>query len=153
MENLTITLTNRRHIDGFVQAANGSNMTPEELAFEFLSQQGERYADGFGIGVITSAALIKRFTPAEYGVILVASVADPEASLEEQMLAGQISALIDGLTSTPQVNLDDPRILTGLEQLVAIGLLEESRIPEIIHYDHIEPVGKPQTDGLEPEIV
>ncbi|MFZ9326302.1 MAG: hypothetical protein ACO24H_02435, partial [Polynucleobacter sp.] len=77
---LTITLTDPRLIDGWVEAANRNGTTPEAIAGGFLENQGRSYADLFGVGVITGAAFVARFTPAEYGTILAAAevVAVPE---------------------------------------------------------------------------
>ena len=132
---LTITLTNPRHIDGYVQAANGSGMTPEALALEFLEQQGARYADNFRIGIITSAAFMARFTPAEYGAILAASA-------EETENGQAVSGLIAQLTSSPNVSMDDPRLETGLQLLVNLGLLESDRIPDLLAYERPIPAGE-----------
>jgi len=101
MDTLTITLTNPRQIDGYIKAANNAGMTPEALAEEFLAQQGARYADGFRIGVITGAAFVARFTPAEYGAILayaglIQPVPDPvyqvPTAQEQQMYDDAVAA-------------------------------------------------------------
>ena len=128
MDTLTITLTNARQIDGFITAANGAGMTPEALALEFLSQQGARYADDFRIGVITGAAFIARFTPAEYGAILTAAETN-EA----------VAALVADLKASPNVALDDPRLEPGLALLVSEGLLDAARPAEILAYDRPTP--------------
>jgi hypothetical protein len=80
LSTLTVTLTDPRLIDGWVEAANRNGTTPEAIAGGFLENQGRSYADLFGVGVITSAAFVARFTPAEYGAILAAAevVAVPE---------------------------------------------------------------------------
>ena len=134
MNTLSITLSNARQIDGFVEAANRAGMTPEALALDFLSQQGQRYADDFRIGNITSAAFISRFTPAEYGAILTAAAEDSE---DGQAVAG----LIAQLTASPNVALDDPRLQPGLELLVGLELLDAARPAEILAYSHPEPAG------------
>lgn len=139
MDTLTITLTNARLVDGYVQAANGAGMTPEDLALEFLTQQGARYADSFGIGVITSSAFMKRLKPAEYGAILAACEA-PEGATEEQVAgAAELSGLVDELTSNPTIKLDDPRVINGLDKLAFVGLIAKSRIPELLYYDRPQP--------------
>ena len=73
LSSLTIALTDTRLIDGWVEAANRNNTTPEAIAEKFLTNQGRSYADLFGVGVITSAAFVARFTPTEYGAILAAA--------------------------------------------------------------------------------
>ena len=128
MDTLTITLTNPRHIDGYTQAANGAGMTPEALALEFLEAQGARYANDFRIGWMTSATFITRFTPSEYASILEAANTDP-----------QVDALVKELLQSPVVVVDDPRLAPGLQYLVFAGLLEESRVPELLAYDRPTP--------------
>lgn len=135
MNTLTITLINARQIDGFVQAANGAGVTPEALALEFLSQQGARYAADFKVGVITSAAFMARFTPAEYGAILAAAAEDTESG---QAVAG----LVAQLTASPNVALDDPRLQPGLALLVSLELLDAERVPELLAYERPAPAGE-----------
>ena len=124
MDTLTITLTNARQIDGYIQAANNAGMSPEALALEFISAQGARYADGFKIGIITGAAFIARFTPAEYGAILTAAETN-EA----------VAGLIAELTASSNVALDAPRLAPGLALLVSEGLLDAARPAEILAYE------------------
>ena len=128
LSSLTITITEPRIIDGWVEAANRNGTTPEAIAGEFLAQQGTSYADLFGIGIITSAAFMARFTPEEYGTIMSAAQDSPE-----------IGALVEQLTASPTVALDDPRVAAGLEQLVAAELLDEARVPELLSYVRPEP--------------
>ena len=125
---LTLILTDTRIIDGWVEAANRNGTTPEQLALEFLKYQGASYADLFRIGIITSSAFIRRFTPAEYGAILAAAEESPE-----------VNALVDELISSPTVALDDPRLGPGLEALAQAGLIEPGRIEELMAYDRPEP--------------
>jgi beta-phosphoglucomutase-like phosphatase (HAD superfamily) len=128
LPSLTITITEPRIIDGWVEAANRNGITPEAIAGEFLAQQGTSYANLFGIGIITSAAFMARFTPEEYGTIMSAVQEVPE-----------IGALVEQLTALPTVALDDPRVAAGLEQLVAAELLDEARVPELLAHVRPEP--------------
>lgn len=131
LSTLTITLSDTRLIDGWVAAANANGYTPEAIAKEFLQQQGKSYADLYKIGVVTSAAFIRRFTPQEYGTILAAA---------EQ--SAEVSALVDELTNSPTVALDDPRLEPGLQALAAAGLIAAERIPVILAYARPEPGGQ-----------
>lgn len=139
MDTLTITLTDRRVIDGYIEAANRAGMTPEVLAAEFASDQGKRYADGFKIGLLTSAAFVQRFTPAEYGAILAASVPPEDATPEELEVASAVASLVTELTSSPMVSLDDPRLGPGLGLLVSAGLIAPERVAELLEYDRSVP--------------
>lgn len=128
MDLITITLTNARQIDGYIQAANNAGMTPEALALEFLAQQGARYADDFKIGVLTSAAFIKRLNPEEYAGIVTAA----ESSSE-------IAGLVEQFTEQSMIVLDDERLIAGLQQLVEIGLLTQERKAELLLYQRPQP--------------
>ena len=101
MNTLSLTVTNPRHIDGFIIAANGAGMTPEALLSEFVAQQGARYANDFRVGIITGAAFVARFTPQEYGAILayagaIQHVPDPVYQVptaeEQQMYDDAVAA-------------------------------------------------------------
>jgi len=132
LPSLTITITEPRIIDGWVEASLRNSTTPEAIAAEFLNQQGTSYANLFGIGIITSAAFMARFTPAEYAAIVTAAEQSPE-----------VAALVEQLTASPTVALDDPRLQPGLELLAGAGLIDEARIPELLAYPRPEaPVGE-----------
>ena len=118
--NLSISLTDPRAIDGWVEAANRAGLTPEAMALELLQEQGIRYADLFKIGVITSAAFVQRFTSPEYGAIREAAEVSPD-----------VANLIGQLIEAPLVVLTDPRIGPGLAMLTEAGLLAEGRAEEI----------------------
>ena len=128
LSTLTITLTDTRLIDGWVEAANRNNTTPELLALEFLKHQGRAYADLNRIGLLTSSAFIRRLTAQEYVTILAAA---------EQ--SADVNALVDELISSPTVALDDPRLEPGLQTLAAAGLIATERIPVILAYPRPEP--------------
>jgi hypothetical protein len=119
---LTITLPQRAY-DGLVEAGIRNNLTTAELASQILQQSAYNYADLFRIGVLTSAAFVARFTPAEFGSIL--------ATAQENPSVGQ---LVTELTSSAYVALDDPRLEPGLQMLVEEGLLTAERVPEILSY-------------------
>lgn len=128
LSTLTITLSDPRLIDGWVEAANRNDRTPEDLAGEFLRIQGRSYADLFAVGLITSAAFISRFTATEYGTILAAAEQSPE-----------VAALVAELTASPLVALDDPRLEPGLMLLAAAGLIAAERLPELLAYQRPVP--------------
>jgi hypothetical protein len=121
--SLTVTISHPRFVDGFIEAANRNGTTAEAMATALLEQQGKAYADLFGVGVVTSAAFIARFTPVEYGAIIQAASVD----------AG-VKALLDTLLREPIINFDDPRLEPGLQQLVDAELLEPERVPELLSY-------------------
>jgi hypothetical protein len=128
MDTLSITLTNTRVIDGLIFAANSVGKTPEAYAEWLLDRDGHRYADTNSYGVVTSAGFFARFTPAEYAVVLAASVDTVE-----------VKALLDELTAAEKVALDDQRVDDGLALLVSMELLAASRPAEITAYERPFP--------------
>jgi hypothetical protein len=128
LSTLTITLTDTRLIDGWVAAANANGLSPEALALEFLENQGRSYADLNKVAVITGAAFVARFTPAEYGAILAAAEQNAE-----------VAGLLEQLYASPNVAMDDPRLAPGLALLVSEGLLDAARPAEILGYVRPEP--------------
>jgi hypothetical protein len=141
LSSLTVTLTDTRLIDGWVEAANRNNTTPSVIAQEFLTTQGRSYADLFRVGIITGAAFVSRFTPSEYGDILAAATPPPDATEEQIAAAAQVQALLDQLFESPNVALDDPRLAPGLALLVSMNLLDATRPAEILSYVRPEPTG------------
>jgi hypothetical protein len=152
MDTLTITLTNTRAIDGLVYEANRGGKSVEDYALQLMETQGLRSADDNRIGVITSALFIKGFTASEYAEILnacntveVPVPVDPENPTEAEIsaitqatttnsIAVAVSSLVDQLTESPNIALDDSRLRPGLTLLVSIGLLDAGRIDTLLSY-------------------
>jgi hypothetical protein len=128
MNSLTITISDIRAIDGWIEAANRAGMTPEAMALELLQHQGLRYADLFRIGVLTSAAFVQRFSAAEYGAIRAAA---------EQ--SAEVASLIGELVNSQLVLLTDDRIAPALAKFTAAELLAEGRAEEIQAWEHPIP--------------
>jgi hypothetical protein len=123
MNQLTVTTTERAY-RALVVAAEANGLTVEALASEAIQQVGISYAEIFRVGVMTSAAFVRRFTVDEYAGILAAAVANTVVDL-----------LVDELLEAPYVALDDERLRPGLEALAQAGLLEADRIAEILDYN------------------
>jgi hypothetical protein len=120
--NLTITISKRAFL-ALQEAASRNQSTPEALAAEVVQQQGIGYANIYRIGVMTSAAFVRRLANAEYVAILAAA---------EQN--AQVAELVAELLNEPYVALDDPRLAPGLELLVAGGLLAAERVAELLNF-------------------
>jgi NCAIR mutase (PurE)-related protein len=123
MNQLTVTTTERAY-RALVVAAEANGLTVEALASEAIQQVGISYAEIFRVGVMTSAAFVRRFKIDEYAGILAA--------------AGQntvVALLVGELLQAPYVALDDERLRPGLEALVQAGLLDADRIAAILDYN------------------
>jgi hypothetical protein len=123
MNQLTVTTTERAY-RALVVAAEANGLTVEALASEAIQQVGISYAEIFRVGVMTSAAFVRRFTVDEYAGILVAAAANTVVDL-----------LVGELLEAPYVALDDERLRPGLEALAQAGLLDSDRIAEILDYN------------------
>ena len=128
MTTISFTVTDPRAVDGLIEGANRNDTTAEAIATEIVSRQGRMYADLFHVASITSAAFIARFTPPEYAAIMAAAETMPEVKAE-----------IDTLVAEPMVNFYDSRVLAGLQQLEAAGLIDAARIPVLMAYDRPIP--------------
>jgi len=123
MNQLTVTTTERAY-RALVVAAEANGLTVEALASEAIQQVGISYAEIFRVGVMTSAAFVRRFTVDEYAGILVAAAANTVVDL-----------LVGELLEAPYVALDDERLRPGLEALGQAGLLDADRIAAILDYN------------------
>jgi hypothetical protein len=123
MNQLTVTTTERAY-RALVVAAEANGLTVEALASEAIQQVGMSYAEIFRVGVMTSAAFVRRFTVAEYAAILAAAEQNTVVAL-----------LVGELLEAPYVALDDERLPPGLEALAQAGLLDAERIAAILDYN------------------
>jgi len=120
--DLTVTITPRA-FHALQAAAAANDTTPEALVAETVQQQGIAYSNFYKIGVMTSAAVVRRFEATEYAAI--------RAAAERNV---QIAGLVQQLTDSPYVALDDDRLAPGLQLLVGAGLLTAARVAEILDY-------------------
>lgn len=121
--NITVTLA-LRPFTGLQEAAQRNGQTVEQLCGEILELTGRNYANLYKIGMLTSAAFVRRIKPEEYGLILAAAQADTE-----------VADLVQQLTEAEIVFLDDERLPPALELLVTNGLLTgPERVAEILAY-------------------
>lgn len=135
INTLTITLTNTRVIDGFIATLNSENegsdnpRTLEQFVLQHVTAMGQDMASSKNVGVITAAEFVLRFTPQEYGGIMAAA-----------QQSAELAALLNELRTNPNVNLDDPRLIPGLQLLAGADLLAAERIPELLAYDRPEVI-------------
>ena len=125
--SITITISDPRAVDGWIEAANRAGVTPEVIALDFLNKEGIKYADLFKIAVLTSAAFVERFTAQEFGAIKAAAGVNP-----------QVANLVQKLIERQLVILDDPDLGPALQLLTAAGLLASGRAAEIVAWQRVE---------------
>lgn len=132
MDSLSITITDKRQIDGLINAANAALKSPEDFLLNIVAEQGKRYADYYFVAIITSSAFVARFTPQEYASIIAAQDSHPE-----------VKDMLDLLYATSNVYLDDPRIPEALNTLVQLNLLDASRPEQILYFERAVPADLP----------
>lgn len=137
---ITVTVSSRAHL-GLAEAAIKNNLTIESLASDVVEKSGISYADLFKIGVVTSAAFIKRFKTEELVNILSVSETNPE-----------FDKLISKLTEEPYVNLLSDEVIGGVNLLKDANLLaDENRVNEILNVEIYTPVNVVE-DVVAPEV-
>lgn len=82
---------------------------------------------------ITKRAFRARFTKPERVAIEWASVDRADASLQERQMAAALRSDLKDQEQAVYIDLDDPDVLNGLQQLAAFGLIEPHRPAEILH--------------------
>lgn len=81
---------------------------------------------------ITKRAFRARFTKPERVAIEWASVDRADASLQERQMAAALRSDLKDQEQAVYIDLDDPDVLNGLQQLAAFGLIEPHRPAEIL---------------------
>ena len=81
--------------------------------------------------IVTKLAMIERFTEDEYEGILLAAKSDV-----------QVQGWLDRFAAATQINLDDPRTVSGMDLLVSKNLLTQARANEILT-DPVQPSERP----------
>lgn len=129
---MQLTITNARHIAGIAAATAAHNatlpdeatpLTPEEYAQSRMEAAAESWADQHEVGIISSAAFVLRFQPAEIAAIQAVAQVSPE-------VAGYLTSVVE----SRRVFLWLPEVTGGLDALVTAGLLTQARRDEILAY-------------------
>lgn len=81
---------------------------------------------------ITKRAFRARFTKSERVAIEWASVDRADATLQERQMAAALRSDLKDQEQATYIDLDDPDVLGGLQQLAAFGLIEPHRPAEIL---------------------
>lgn len=81
---------------------------------------------------ITKRAFRARFTKAERAAIEWASVDRADAPLAERQMAAELRSDLKDQEQAEYIDLDDPDVSSGLQQLAAFGLIEPHRPAEIL---------------------
>lgn len=123
MDSITVTITNKRAIDGLIASANASQLSLDDFLQQTLVENGNLAADIYKLGVFPTSDFILRFTSAEYSAIKAAAITDL-----------QVEGLLAELSRSPIVNVNNPRLAPGLQYLVSTSLLTPERATEVASY-------------------
>jgi hypothetical protein len=82
--------------------------------------------------LITRRAFWGRFTAAELIIVDLASQHNHTATPEEQQAAALIRVYYTLISDATYVDLDDPQLIAGLQQMAAAGLLTQARADQIL---------------------
>jgi hypothetical protein len=72
------------------------------------------------------------FTRAEKIAIEMASIDDSSATLQQRQLSAALRSYLKDQESAQFIDLDDPFVLSGLENLEMMGLIPAARVAEIL---------------------
>ena len=159
-DQITVSLSTIRAIDGISTHAKRVSMTPEAYCLHLLRLEGERRADQYNIGAIASSQLLLRFTDEELSNIRFFAASEdsivwPELpedwdwedpNINQELAAAQTAAedqlmiyrvvqgLLKRIGEQPIVRLDDEELIQGMQLLVSLSLLTPERVGEILFY-------------------
>ena len=140
IDSLTVSLPDKRLIDGWVEAANRASVSPEALMLDVISEEGRKYANLYKVGVVTTSAFILRLMPDEYAAIVAAAEQSPE-----------IAEMVEQFSRQPEIALDDERLRSGLLLLAGVVPGIADRIPDLLAYTRPEPAGPSPEPAIMPE--
>ena len=85
----------------------------------------------------------RRFTREERVAIEFAQLDDVTAPMQQRQIAAALRSDIRDQESAQYIDLDDPDVLTGLQNLSALGLIASTRVQEIQQPD-AQPDAQPE---------
>lgn len=87
---------------------------------------------------ITKFSFRNRLTSAEKVTLEMATLDDPTQPLPVRQMAAALRVYLRDLEQAEYVDLSSPEMITGMQQLVAMGLLSQDRVTAILT-DPIQP--------------
>ena len=87
---------------------------------------------------LTKLEFRSRFTLQEKAAIDLASLDNPQASMEQRMIAASLRAMLADQAMAEFIDLSDESTITGVQYLAQVGLLTEKRAQEVLTHNFVE---------------
>ena len=84
---------------------------------------------------LTRLEFRSRFTLQEKAAIDLASLDNPQASMEQRLIAASLRAMLADQAVAEFIDIGDESTITGVQYLVQVGLLSEERVQEVLTYN------------------
>lgn len=87
---------------------------------------------------LTKLEFRNRFTLQEKAAIDIASLDNPQASMEQRLIAASLRAMLADQAMAEFIDLSDETTITGVQYLAQVGLLTEKRAQEVLTHNSME---------------
>ena len=84
---------------------------------------------------LTKLEFRNRFTLQEKAAIDLASLDNPQASMEQRLIAASLRAMLADQAIAEFIDIGDESTITGVQYLAQVGLLSEERAQEVLTYN------------------
>ena len=127
-----------RTTDGKIVCPAQSVDDPDFIMYNLWTEQGNSPIIVNGdisnnIKKITKLAFTNRFTIEEKIAIEIASIDNPNGTMQERSLAASLRVYLEDIDRASFIDLGDEGLSMALGYLVALGILTENRMNEIIN--------------------
>ena len=87
---------------------------------------------------LTKLEFRSRFTLQEKAAIELASLDNPQASMEQRLIAASLRAMLADQAMAEFIDLSDETTIAGVQYLAQVGLLTEKRAQEVLTHNFME---------------
>lgn len=87
---------------------------------------------------LTKLEFRNRFTLQEKAAIDLASLDNPQASMEQRLIAASLRAMLADQAMAEFIDLSDETTIAGVQYLAQVGLLTEKRAQEVLTHNSME---------------
>ena len=87
---------------------------------------------------LTRLEFRSRFTLQEKAAIDLASLDNPQASMEQRLIAASLRAMLADQAMAEFIDLSDETTIAGVQYLAQVGLLTEKRAQEVLTHNFVE---------------
>ena len=87
---------------------------------------------------LTKLEFRNRFTLQEKAAIDLASLDNPQASMDQRLIAASLRAMLADQAMAEFIDLSDETTIAGVQYLAQVGLLTEKRAQEVLTHNFME---------------